>query len=39
VSDAMAHPLKALRTAFGRIRTEGPIAPEIPLDGTSSRLR
>jgi hypothetical protein len=27
------HPLKALRTAFGRIRTEGPMAPEIPLDG------
>jgi hypothetical protein len=32
VSDAMAHPLKALRTAFGRIRTSGPMAPEIPLD-------
>ena len=33
VSDAIVHPLKALRTAFGRIRTEGPMAPEIPLDG------
>jgi hopanoid biosynthesis associated radical SAM protein HpnH len=32
VSDAVAHPLKGLRTAFGRIRTEGPMAPEIPLD-------
>jgi hypothetical protein len=30
VSDAIAHPLKALRTTFGRIRTEGPMAPEIP---------
>jgi hopanoid biosynthesis associated radical SAM protein HpnH len=36
VSDAMAHPLKALRTAFGQIRTEGPMAPEIPLDGQRS---
>ena len=33
VSDAIAHPLKALRTPFGRIRTEGPMAPEIPLEG------
>jgi hopanoid biosynthesis associated radical SAM protein HpnH len=33
VSDAIVHPLKALRTAFGRIRTAGPMAPEIPLDG------
>ena len=33
VSDAIVHPLKALRTAVGRIRTEGPMAPEIPLDG------
>jgi hopanoid biosynthesis associated radical SAM protein HpnH len=32
VSDAVAHPIKALRTALGRIRTEGPMAPEIPLD-------
>ncbi|HLT02991.1 MAG TPA: DUF3463 domain-containing protein, partial [Geminicoccaceae bacterium] len=33
VSDAIAHPLKALRTTFSRIRTAGPMAPEIPLDG------
>ena len=33
VSDAIAHPLKALRTAFARIRTAGPMAPEILLDG------
>jgi hopanoid biosynthesis associated radical SAM protein HpnH len=33
VSDAIMHPLKALRTACGRIRTAGPMAPEIPLDG------
>jgi hopanoid biosynthesis associated radical SAM protein HpnH len=32
VSDALAHPLKALKTRFGRIRTEGPMAPEIPLE-------
>ena len=33
VSDAIVHPLKALRTALGRIRTAGPMAPEISLDG------
>ena len=33
VSDAIAHPMKALRTALGGIRTEGQMAPEIPLDG------
>jgi hopanoid biosynthesis associated radical SAM protein HpnH len=33
VSDAIVHPLKALLAAFGRTRTEGPMAPEIPLDG------
>jgi hypothetical protein len=32
VSDAVAHPMKALRTALGRMRTEGPMAPEIPLE-------
>jgi hypothetical protein len=32
VSDAIVHPWKALRSAVGRIRTEGPMAPEIPLD-------
>jgi hypothetical protein len=32
VSDAIGHPLKAIRTVFGRIRTEGPMAPEIPLE-------
>jgi hopanoid biosynthesis associated radical SAM protein HpnH len=32
VSDAIVHPLKALRTAIGRIRIAGPMAPEIPLD-------
>jgi hopanoid biosynthesis associated radical SAM protein HpnH len=36
VTDAIAHPLKALRTAFRRIRTEGPMAPEIALDGQRS---
>ena len=30
--DALAHPLKALKTRFGRICTEGPMAPEIPLE-------
>ena len=33
VSDAIGHPLKALRTRFGRIRTEGAMAPEIRVDG------
>jgi hopanoid biosynthesis associated radical SAM protein HpnH len=32
VSDAVAHPLKALKTRFARIRTEGPMAPEIGLE-------
>ena len=32
VSDAVKHPLKALRVALGRFRTEGPMAPEIALD-------
>ena len=39
VSDAIVHPLKALRTAVGRIRTEGPMAPEIPLDGQPGGVR
>jgi len=33
VSDAVRHPLKALRVASRGIVTEGPMAPEIPLDG------
>src|SRR5437763_10406040 len=32
VKDAIAHPLKALATSLRGIRTEGPMAPEIPLD-------
>jgi hopanoid biosynthesis associated radical SAM protein HpnH len=32
VTDAVKHPLKALRTALGRFKTEGPMAPEIALD-------
>jgi hypothetical protein len=32
VSDAVAHPLKALKARFDRIRTEGPMAPEIGLE-------
>jgi hypothetical protein len=33
VTDAIRRPLKAMRTAMRPIRTEGPMAPEIPLDG------
>ena len=32
VTDTVKHPLKALKVALGGIRTEGPLAPEIPLD-------
>jgi hypothetical protein len=32
VSDAVRNPLKAFRVARRAIRTEGPMAPEIPLD-------
>ena len=32
VKDAVAHPLKALKVALRGVRTEGPMAPEIPLD-------
>jgi hopanoid biosynthesis associated radical SAM protein HpnH len=32
VSDAVKHPLKALRTALRPFRTDGPMAPEIPLE-------
>jgi len=32
VADTVAHPLKALRTLLRGIRTDGPMAPEIPLD-------
>jgi hopanoid biosynthesis associated radical SAM protein HpnH len=28
-----AHPLQALKVAFGGVKTRGPMAPEIPLDG------
>jgi hypothetical protein len=33
VTDAIRHPLKAMATAMRAIRTEGPMAPEIPLEG------
>ena len=32
-ADALAHPLKALLVGLRGPRTEGPMAPEIPLDG------
>jgi hypothetical protein len=32
VQDAIAHPLKALSVSLRGVRTEGPLAPEIPLD-------
>lgn len=32
VADTVAHPLKALKVALAGVRTEGPMAPEIPLD-------
>jgi hopanoid biosynthesis associated radical SAM protein HpnH len=32
VKDAVAHPLKALKVALRGVRTDGPMAPEIPLD-------
>ncbi|HEY7748358.1 MAG TPA: adenosyl-hopene transferase HpnH [Aestuariivirgaceae bacterium] len=33
VADAIAHPLKALGVSLKGARTEGPMAPEIPLSG------
>ncbi len=33
VRDTVAHPLKALRVALRGVRTEGEMAPEIPLEG------
>ena len=33
VADTVAHPLKAFRVHRKGVRTEGPMAPEIPLDG------
>ena len=32
VTDALKHPLKALRVARSKFRTDGPMAPEIPLE-------
>ena len=32
VSDTVRHPLRAARVAFGGIKTDGPMAPEIALD-------
>jgi hopanoid biosynthesis associated radical SAM protein HpnH len=32
VQDAIAHPLKAFSVSLRGVRTEGPMAPEIPLD-------
>jgi hopanoid biosynthesis associated radical SAM protein HpnH len=33
VTDAVKRPWKALKVALGGVRTEGPMAPEIPLSG------
>ena len=33
VADTVRNPLKALRIALGGVRTDGPMAPEIPIDG------
>ena len=33
VADTLRHPLKALRVALGGVRTEGEMAPDIPLEG------
>jgi hopanoid biosynthesis associated radical SAM protein HpnH len=33
VKDAIAHPLKALAVSLRGVRTDGPMAPEIPLEG------
>jgi len=33
VSDTVAHPLRALKTAIMGVRTDGPMVPEIPLGG------
>jgi hopanoid biosynthesis associated radical SAM protein HpnH len=38
VMDMVAHPLKALRVALGGVRTDGPMAPEIPLEGQRPAL-
>jgi hypothetical protein len=32
VNDAISHPLKALAVSLRGSRTDGPMAPEIPLD-------
>ena len=37
VTDAMSHPLKLLKVAISGVRTEGPMAPDIPLDKAASR--
>ena len=36
VTDTLSNPLKAMKVALRGIRTEGPMAPEIPLDGARS---
>ena len=33
VADALDHPLKLLKVAIAGVRTDGPMAPDIPLDG------
>jgi len=33
VNDAVRHPLKAFAVSVRGVRTEGPMAPEIPLGG------
>ncbi len=36
VTDTLSNPLHAMKVAFRGIRTDGPMAPEIPLDGARS---
>jgi len=36
VTDTLSNPLKAMKVALRGIRTDGPMAPEIPLDGARS---
>ncbi len=33
VTDALNHPLKLLKVAISGVRTDGPMAPDIALDG------
>jgi hypothetical protein len=38
VSDTIAKPWKALGVALRGVKTDGPLAPEIPLDGQRSAV-